>query len=99
VAQQFARAGRTPPPRRAVEPARPGERRGAVSEGRIVKLLIGQSHGYIRLADGREIYFHRSDLLDGVRFNDFAIGDGVIFELLEDAVSGARALRVKQSRP
>jgi hypothetical protein len=69
-----------------------------VSTGRIVKLLIGQSHGFIRLADTREIYFHRSDLEEGTAFNDFTIGDAVIFELLEDAVSGARALRVKQRR-
>jgi hypothetical protein len=78
--------------------ARPAARRGAVSTGRIVKLLIGQSHGFIRLADKREIYFHRSDLEDGTAFNDFTVGDAVIFELLEDAVSGARALRVKRRR-
>ena len=79
-------------------PARPAERRGVVSTGRIVKLLIGQSHGFIRLADKREIYFHRSDLEDGTAFNDFIIGDAVTFELLEDGVSGARALRVKRRR-
>jgi hypothetical protein len=83
---------------RAVAQPRPADRRGAVSTGRIVKLLIGQSHGFIRLADKREIYFHRSDLEDGTAFNDFSIGDPVIFELLEDAVSGARALRVKPRR-
>lgn len=79
-------------------PARPPERRGAASTGRIAKLLIGQSHGFIRVSNGREIYFHRSDLEDGISFNDFALGDVVSFELLEDAVSGARALRVKHRR-
>ena len=83
-------------PRRVVRPARPNERRGVVTTGRIVKLLIGQSHGFIRLDDTRDIYFHRSDLAEGTAFNDFIIGDAVIFELLEDAVSGARALRVKR---
>ncbi len=78
--------------------ARPAERHGAVSAGRIAKLLVGQSHGFIRLADSREVYFHRSDLEEGTAFNDFTIGDPVIFELLEDAVSGARALRVKRRR-
>jgi cold shock CspA family protein len=81
-----------------VGPARPPERRGAASTGRIAKLLIGQSHGFIRVSNGREIYFHRSDLEDGISFNDFALGDVVSFELLEDAVSGARALRVKHRR-
>ena len=37
-------------------PARPAERRGTVSTGRVVKLLIGQSHRFIRHADSREIY-------------------------------------------
>jgi hypothetical protein len=85
-------------PDRTAGPGRPSERRGAFCTGRIVKLLIGQSHGFIRLASGREIYFHRSDLEDGISFNDFAVGDAVSFELLEDAVSGARALKVKQRR-
>src|SRR5262245_36326040 len=78
--------------------ARPAERRGAASKGRIARLLVGQSHGFIRLANSREIYFHRSDLEEGTAFNDFSIGDAVSFELLEDAVSGARALRVKRRR-
>jgi hypothetical protein len=57
--------------------------------------MIGQGHGFVR-SSGREIYFHRSDLEDGISFNDFAIGDPVSFELLEDAVSGARALKVRR---
>ena len=76
--------------------ARPAELRGAVSSGRIVKLLIGQNHGFIRVAESREVYFHRSDLDAGTSFNEFTIGDVVSFELLEDAVSGARALRVRR---
>ena len=69
-----------------------------MSSGRIVNLQVGQSHGFIRVADRREIYFHRSDLDEGTSFNDFTIGDAVTFELLEDAVSGARGLRVKRRR-
>jgi hypothetical protein len=95
VVPQSRRAGRKAASGRT---ARPAERRGAVSVGRIAKLLIGQNHGFIRLADSREVYFHRSDLEEGTAFNDFTIGDAVIFELLEDAVSGARALRVKRRR-
>src|SRR5262245_37744681 len=98
VAEQSGRGGRKVVPGRASEPAWPAERRGPVSTGRIAKLLIGQSHGFIRLADSREIYFHRSDLEDGTSFNDLTIGDVVSFELLEDAVSGARALRVRRRR-
>jgi hypothetical protein len=96
--QQSRRADPQVAAGRTAGPARPPQRRGAASTGRIVRLLIGQSHGFIRLADSREIYFHRSDLEEGTSFNDFAIGDAVTFELLEDAVSGARALRVKPRR-
>jgi hypothetical protein len=32
---------------------------------------------------------------EGCVFNDLEVGDTVTFELLEDAVSGARALRVR----
>jgi hypothetical protein len=97
VVHQSRHAGQRAP-RRPAGPERPAEQRGAASTGRIVKLLVGQSHGFIRLADSREIYFHRSDLEERTAFNDFAVGDAVIFELLEDAVSGARALRVKRRR-
>jgi len=98
VAEQSRRGARQAAPGRSAHPTAPPERRGAAATGRIVKLLIGQSHGFIRLADGRDIYFHRSDLQEGTSFNDFAVGDAVTFELLEDAVSGARALRVKPRR-
>jgi cold shock CspA family protein len=77
---------------------RPVERRGVVSVGRIVKLLVGQGHGFIRLASGREVFFHRSDLGEETSINELVVGDAVTFELLEDAVSGARAQRVKQRR-
>ncbi|HEX7796749.1 MAG TPA: cold shock domain-containing protein [Vicinamibacterales bacterium] len=79
-------------------PAWPAKRRGPLCTGRIAKLLIGQNHGFIRVADSPDVFFHRSDLDDGTRFNDFAVGDVVTFELLEDAVSGARASRVKHCR-
>jgi cold shock CspA family protein len=45
------------------------------------------------------VFFHRSDLLEGTAFNALAIGDRVTFELLEDRVSGPRALRVERRRP
>jgi len=76
----------------------PAERRGVASRGRIVRLYVGQSHGFIRGRDGREVFFHRGDVREGTSFNDFAVGDTVVFELLEDAVSGARALRVQPHR-
>jgi cold shock CspA family protein len=72
----------------------PVDRRGTLATGRVSRLFIGQVHGYIRLADEREVFFHRADLQEGTTFNDLRVGDAVTFELLEDLVSGARALHV-----
>jgi cold shock CspA family protein len=66
--------------------------------GHIVRLSTGQCHGTIRMADGREVWFHRSDVRVGAAFNDFVVGDPVTFELLEDRISGARALHVQRNR-
>jgi cold shock CspA family protein len=74
--------------------SRPYVPRGTLRTGRIVTLSIGRGHGFIRLPNAREVYFHRADLQAGTAFNDMQIGDAVWFELLEDAVSGARALRI-----
>src|SRR5205085_10452954 len=74
---------------------RPAEPRGIAATGRIVKLLVGRGQGFIRVTDGREVFFHRSDIGDGISFNDFAVGNAVNFEVIEDPVSGARALRVR----
>jgi hypothetical protein len=78
---------------RANKLARPSGR-GVADNGRVVKLFVGQGHGAIRLADGREIYFHRADIEGGTSINDLSVGDAVTFEWLDDAVSGARALHV-----
>ena len=75
------------------KPSRP-ELRGSHATGRIVKVVRGQRHGYVRLRYRREVYFHRSDVQEGTAFNDLAVGDRVTFELFEDSVSGARALRL-----
>jgi cold shock CspA family protein len=72
--------------------------RGKTATGRIVKMMVGQSYGFIRLTDGREVFFHRADLREGTAFNDLHVGDAVTFELHEDSVSGARALRLMRLR-
>ena len=73
---------------------RPTDLRGRPATGRIRSLLVGQGHGQIRLRDGLVIFFHRADLQEGTDFNDLQIGDSVTFELVDDRVSGPRALRV-----
>jgi cold shock CspA family protein len=74
---------------------RPASTAAARASGRIVKLLVGQSYGYVRLTDGRDIYFHRADLAERSGFNALRVGDRVTFELLDDRISGARAVRLR----
>jgi hypothetical protein len=90
---------RRPPPRSRPKGGTVGpqqKRSGTPATGMLVRLLVGQGHGYIRLADRREIYFHRGDLADGTPFNEFTVGDTLSFEVLEDRFSGPRALSVKR---
>jgi cold shock CspA family protein len=92
--------GRTPKAsaKRSGKLAKPAERRGVPDTGRIVKLFVGQGHGFIRLGDDREIFFHRADLQEGTSINDLEVGDAVAFERVDDPVSGARALSVRRQR-
>ena len=85
-------------PARKVSAGRPVERHGTPSSGRIVTLFVGRGHGFIRLSSGRQVFFHRSDVLEGTLFSEFAVGDRVTFELLEDDVSGPRGLRIERRR-
>jgi len=43
----------------------PNNPRGTPRTGRIVTLLTGKGHGFIRLPNAREVYFHRADLQAG----------------------------------
>jgi len=73
---------------------RPVAPAGTRSMGRIARLLIGQSYGFIRVRNGRAVFFHRADLRDATTFNTLQVGDRVAFELVDDQLSGARAIRV-----
>jgi cold shock CspA family protein len=72
--------------------------RGIPLLGRIGKLFVGQGHGYIHVADHRDVFFHRADVVKGESINDFAVGHAVTFDLFEDSVSGPRALNVTRRR-
>jgi cold shock CspA family protein len=65
--------------------------------GRIVGLSYGNSTGFIRAADGRRVFFHRVDV-ESVSFNVLEVGDTVAFDLVEDRLSGQRALRIRRDR-
>ena len=71
------------------------EERAVPASGRIIALTVGQGTGFIRLGDGGRVFFHRADLQPGPSINDFHPGDVVDFDLVQDPVSGARAVRVR----
>jgi cold shock CspA family protein len=77
--------------------ARPGPdpRQHPDATGRVTAILSGQGQGFIRLADERKVFFHRSDLEAGVSFRQLRLGTRVLFDLMDDPVSGPRALRLR----
>lgn len=62
--------------------------------GRITQVIRGRACGFIRAADGQNVFFHASEL-QGIEFSELAEGLAVQFELVPDAVSGPRATRVR----
>jgi cold shock CspA family protein len=84
--------------KRGAKPKRPPDPNGVPATGRIVKLFVGQGYGFIRLPDGRDIFFHRADVQEGTSINDLNVGDFLKFDLLDDPVSGGRALHVRRPR-
>lgn len=69
--------------------------RGRRMSGSIVRLWYGQGHGFIRADDGREMFFHYRDVATGL-FNALAVRDRVLFEVVEDAIAGPRAVKVRR---
>jgi cold shock CspA family protein len=63
--------------------------------GVVVRIVRGQSHGFIQTTEDREVFFHRSDIT-GSSFNDLAPGDPVTFNLTDDTVSGPRAIHIRK---
>ena len=70
---------------------------GAKANGTIIRLVVGQSYGFIRLRDRREVFFHRADVREDTPFNSLQVGERVAFELIVDAISGPRAIRVARA--
>ena len=69
---------------------------GARTSGKIARVAVGQSYGFIRLSDRREVFFHRADLHESTPFNSLRIGERVTFELIVDDISGPRAVGVRR---
>ena len=67
---------------------------GRETSGRVTQLSRARLCGVIRARDGQSVFFHRSDLL-GLRYADLEVGASVLFELVADAISGPRAVRIR----
>ncbi len=66
--------------------------------GRIKELSVrGQGIGYIRDDLGRDVFFHKGDVVNKA-YNDLEVGTTVKFDVIEDNVSGARAQRIRLVR-
>jgi len=66
-----------------------------MANGTIKKVLKDRGFGFVRTADGREVFFHRSECRT-CNFEDLEQGQEVEFEIQEDP-KGPRALDVKPS--
>src|SRR5438552_3854053 len=85
------------PSRGLSRPGRPRRPAGRPMAGVVLRIVRGQSHGFIRTTEDREVFFHRSDVT-GSSFNDLASGDRVTFRVTADSVSGPRATHVRKGR-
>jgi len=65
---------------------------GKETTGKVKSLTRGQACGMIRHADG-DVFFHKADFKG--EFFDLQAGDKVVFELLNDPISGKRAKNVR----
>jgi len=69
------------------------DQRGRPTTGRVTRILYGQGFGFIHADGRRDVFFHRKDVVGGA-FNALAVDDDVVLELIEDALTGPRAVRV-----
>ena len=65
-------------------------------KGRIKKIVRDRGFGFISATDGREIFFHRNDLI-GITFDALKQDQEVEFDV-EKANKGPRALNIKVSK-
>ncbi len=72
-----------------------GEVKGheGVPIARVSKLFADKGYGFLKIADGREIYFHRNSVLDG-HFEHMEVGTEVHFAE-EDGEKGPQASTVR----
>ncbi len=63
-----------------------------------IKLISDRGFGFIRTAEGEELFFHRKQL-QGVDFNSLREGQQVEFEVRQDPSGRPHAMRVRLAQP
>ncbi len=65
-----------------------------MSVGTIKKIVSGRGFGFIHAEDGREYFFHRSEIDASVDFDSLTGGERVSFDV-QPSPKGPRASRVR----
>ena len=67
----------------------------SVNQGTIVRLVRDRGFGFIRMANGKEIFFHATGVV-GFPFDNLVEGQNVSFEIQQDTRGrGERAVNVR----
>jgi len=66
-------------------------------KGTIRRLIADRGFGFIRTAEGEDLFFHRNQI-EGVDFNSLREGQQVEFEV-EQGPDGSCAVRVRLAQP
>ena len=63
-------------------------------KGTIRRLIAGRGLGFIRTAEGKDLFFHRNQL-EGVDYDSLGEGREVEFEVRQDPSGHPHAMRVR----
>jgi CspA family cold shock protein len=65
-----------------------------MAEGKVKRLMRDRGFGFIAAKDGREVFFHRSEL-QNIEFDNLNEGDSLEFEVTQGK-KGPQAVNVKK---
>jgi CspA family cold shock protein len=63
-----------------------------------IKLISDRGFGFIRMAEGKDLFFHRKEL-EGVDYDSLREGEEVEFEVGRDHIGRPQAVRVRLAPP
>ena len=69
-----------------------------MAKGTIKRLILDRGFGFIQTTEGKEMFFHRSELQD-VQFADLREGQEVEFEMSRGRDGRQQAVKVRLAQP